>query len=95
MPGRRVPPRTRAVEARNQLPLRHDPVTTGVLLLTTDTQLAHRLTDPSSAIVRRCVSTVRSRLAASLGDLPAGQWRTISKDELRRAVGVAAAVSSR
>lgn len=138
---------------------RLDLATTGLLLLTTDTQLAHRLTDPASGVVRRYVVTVRGSLSDSdaerlvsgiddlradsvrvrkrsarethlivelregrnreirrlsaavgrevtalkrvafggfeLGDLPPGRWRTVSKDELRRAVGVAAAVPSR
>ena len=138
---------------------RLDLATTGLLLLTTDTQLAHRLTDPASAVVRRYVVTVRGslpdreadrmvagiddlradsvrirkrsarethlivelregrnreirRLAAAvghevtalkriafggleLGDLPPGHWRSISKDELMRAVGASAALPSR
>jgi 23S rRNA pseudouridine2605 synthase len=138
---------------------RLDLATTGLLLLTTDTQLSHRLTDPASAIVRRYVVTVRGSLSDAdaarlvsgigdlradsvrvrkrsarethlivellegrnreirrlcsavgrevtalkriafggleLGDLPPGQWRSVSKDELRRAVGGAAAASSR
>ena len=138
---------------------RLDLATTGLLLLTTDTQLAHRLTDPASALVRRYVVTVRGslsegeadrmvagiddlradsvrvrkrsarethlivelregrnreirRLCAAvghevtalkrvafggleLGDLPPGRWRSVSKDELERAVGTAASPPSR
>ena len=41
---------------------RLDLATTGLLLLTSDTQLAHRLTDPGCAVVRRYVVTVRGSL---------------------------------
>ena len=138
---------------------RLDLATTGLLLLTTDTQLAHRLTDPASGVVRRYVVTVRGRLSDTdaerlvsgvddlradsvhvrkrsarethlivelregrnreirrlcaavgrevtalkrvafggleLGDLPPGRWRTVGKDELRRALGAPAAAPSR
>jgi len=42
---------------------RLDLATSGLLLLTNDTQLAHRLTDPESGIVRRYVVTVRGSLS--------------------------------
>ena len=42
---------------------RLDLATTGLLLLTTDTQLAHRLTDPASGLVRRYLVTVRGSLS--------------------------------
>jgi 23S rRNA pseudouridine2605 synthase len=48
---------------------RLDLASTGLLLLTTDTQLANYLTDPANAIVRRYVVTVRG----SLDDLEAEQ----------------------
>jgi 23S rRNA pseudouridine2605 synthase len=41
---------------------RLDLATTGLLLLTSDTQLSHYLTDPASGIVRRYVVTVRGSL---------------------------------
>jgi 23S rRNA pseudouridine2605 synthase len=41
---------------------RLDRATSGLLLLTTDTRLAHWLTDPGTAVVRRYVATVRGQL---------------------------------
>lgn len=41
---------------------RLDRASTGLLLLTNDTQLANRLTDPSNRVVRRYVVTVRGRV---------------------------------
>ena len=42
---------------------RLDLATTGLLILTTDTQLANRLTDPASAVIRRYIVTVRGELS--------------------------------
>jgi 23S rRNA pseudouridine2605 synthase len=42
---------------------RLDLATTGLLLLTTDTQLAERLTNPGNAVVRRYVVTVRNEIS--------------------------------
>ena len=42
---------------------RLDLATTGLLLLTTDTQLAERLTNPDSGLVRRYVVTVRGEIS--------------------------------
>ena len=42
---------------------RLDMASTGLLLLTTDTQLAARLTDPAAAIVRRYIVTARGRVS--------------------------------
>lgn len=42
---------------------RLDLATTGLLLLTTDTQLAERLTNPRNAVVRRYVVTVRGEVS--------------------------------
>ena len=44
---------------------RLDRASTGLLLLTTDTQLANRLTDPANAITRKYAVTVRGRMADS------------------------------
>jgi 23S rRNA pseudouridine2605 synthase len=41
---------------------RLDRASTGLLLFTNDTQLAHRLTDPANRVVRRYVATVRGRV---------------------------------
>jgi 23S rRNA pseudouridine2605 synthase len=138
---------------------RLDLATSGLLILTTDTQLANWLTDPAHAIRRRYVVTVRGSLTdddaahmiagieglrarsvrvrkrssrethlivdldegknreirrlceavghevtalkrvafgpLELGTLPAGQWRDVSRAELRRAFGNAAFPRSR
>ena len=58
---------------------RLDRATGGLLILTTDSRLANRLTDPASGIVRRYVVTVRrmltdesaARMLAGIGDLRA------------------------
>jgi 23S rRNA pseudouridine2605 synthase len=51
-------------EARSLVAVgRLDLATTGLLILTTDTQLAHRLSDPGSAVVRRYLVTVRGALS--------------------------------
>ena len=42
---------------------RLDRASTGLLLFTNDTQLAHRLTDPANGVLRRYVVTVRGRLS--------------------------------
>ena len=42
---------------------RLDLATTGLLILTTDTHLANRLTDPANAFVRRYIVTVRGELS--------------------------------
>jgi len=42
---------------------RLDLATTGLLILTTDTQLANRLTDPANAFIRRYIATVRGELS--------------------------------
>ena len=57
---------------------RLDMASTGLLLLTTDTQLANYLTDPANAVVRRYVVTVRG----AFGDDDAGRM-TAGIDDLR------------
>lgn len=47
---------------------RLDLASTGLLLLTSDTQLANHLTDPANAIVRRYIVTVRGSLSDSEAD---------------------------
>jgi 23S rRNA pseudouridine2605 synthase len=50
-------------DARGLIPVgRLDLATSGLLLLTTDTQLANRITDPDSAVARVYVVTVRGRV---------------------------------
>jgi 23S rRNA pseudouridine2605 synthase len=50
-------------EAGSLIPVgRLDLATSGLLLLTTDTQLANRITDPDSAVARVYVVTVRGRI---------------------------------
>lgn len=47
---------------------RLDMASTGLLLLTTDTQLANRLTDPAEGVVRRYVITVRGAVDDAAAD---------------------------
>ena len=49
---------------------RLDMASTGLLLLTTDTQLAAHLTDPGAAIIRRYIVTARGRVS----DEDAARW---------------------
>lgn len=66
---------------------RLDMASTGLLLLTTDTQLAAQLTDPGAAIVRRYIVTARGRVSddevaqmtAGIGDLAAYDVRVLKR----------------
>ncbi len=59
---------------------RLDMASTGLLLLTTDTQLANYLTDPENAVVRRYVVTVRG----SLGTKTPKEWSAASTNYEQR-----------
>jgi len=72
-----LPPEAVGTQAVGRLDL----ATSGLLLFTNDTQLAHRLTDPASAVPRTYVATVRGELAdatvdrlIAAGVLDAGEW---------------------
>jgi 23S rRNA pseudouridine2605 synthase len=53
------------VAARGLIPVgRLDFATSGLLILTSDTQLAHRLTDPANAVPRVYLATVRGEVTA-------------------------------
>lgn len=70
---------------------RLDLASTGLLIFTNDTQLAHRLTDPAHRVLRRYVVTVRGRVAPETaqkiesGDLVPGL--AASRVEIRKASG--------
>jgi 23S rRNA pseudouridine2605 synthase len=73
---------------------RLDLATTGVLLLTTDTELAGWLTDPVNAIERRYIATVRGRVTAPvIAEMERGVM--VDGDVLTAASVVARKVSDR
>jgi 23S rRNA pseudouridine2605 synthase len=61
---------------------RLDRASTGLLVLTNDTQLAHWLTDPANAIVRRYVATVRGRVT---DDAAAALSSAVARVRVRKA----------
>ncbi len=72
---------------------RLDFATTGLLLLTNDTRLADRLTDPNTGVVRTYVATVRGRVQAEdltrlqQGIEDGGQWLQAASVQLRKTSG--------
>lgn len=68
---------------------RLDLASTGLLILTNDTQLAHRLTNPSSAVMRRYVVTVRGRVTPETARrLEAGLEVTSARGRMERLVAL-------
>lgn len=72
---------------------RLDFATSGLLLLTNDTRLADRLTDPDSGVVRTYVATVQGRVAPEelarlqQGIQDGGDWLQAADVDLRKASG--------